>query len=84
MPNTYVEWKDGEDEFSAEADVKLTRYEHGADADGNRGEMRWDAEIDEITVWKNGEELVKADDNQMVFAAADEKLQQKAFDDERR
>lgn len=78
---TWASWNQGDDEFEADGAIRCQRYEYGADADGNRGEMRWDAELQNIpTVWKNGEQ-VEEKGNEDTFKRAEEELIQSAIED---
>jgi hypothetical protein len=78
---TFASWEQGDDEFEAEGDVRCQRYEYGADADGRRGEMRWDAELQSVpTVWKNGEPI-EGNGNEDIFKRAEEELVQSALED---
>ena len=80
---TMVSWKVGEDEFEAEGSTAVTRDHYGADADGNRGIPQVDIDVYDIVVSKNGETIGK-EGNDALYSIAEEKLTQKAYDNEGR
>lgn len=78
---THASWSIGGDDYEAEGNVRCERFLFGSDADGRRGEMRWDVELQAVpTVWKNGEPI-QAEGNEDIFKRAEEELQQSAYDD---